>query len=104
MKHLCIILATALAAALSAIAKTFDWPTDATTAGARQFTAYHGETARFNLQFKGATTNLAPVCIYYQTDSMDRAEWFEPIPGAPSSTRRTTAARRSTASSSAAPT
>ena len=81
MKHHCTILATALAAALSATAKTFDWPIDATTAGARQFTAYHGETIRFNLQFKGAMTNLAPVCIYYQTNGMGNAEWFEPIPG-----------------------
>ena len=81
MKHQCTILATVLAAALSASAKTFDWPIDATTAGARQFTAYHGETVRFNLQFKGAMTNLAPVCIYYQTNGMDKAEWFEPIPG-----------------------
>ena len=80
-KLLCTILATAFAAALSASAKTFDWPIDATTAGARQFTAYHGETVRFNLQFKGAMTNLAPVCIYYQTNGMGKAEWFEPIPG-----------------------
>ena len=81
MKHLCTILATALAAALSASAKTFDWPIDATAAGARQFTAYHGETVRFNLKFGGAMTNLSPVCIYYQTNGMGKAEWFEPIPG-----------------------
>jgi len=36
---------------------------------------------RFNLQFKGAMTNLAPVCIYYQTNGMGNAEWFGPIPG-----------------------
>ena len=81
MKHTCSILATVLAVALSASAKTFDWPIDATTAGARQFTAYHGETIRFNLLFKGAMTNLAPVCIYYQTNGMAKAEWFGPIPG-----------------------
>ena len=81
MKAHCTIIATVLAAALSANAKTFDWPIDSPTAGARQFTAYHGETVRFNLQFKGAMTNLAPVCIYYQTNGMGNAEWFEPIPG-----------------------
>ena len=81
MKLICIILAMALAADLSATAKTLDWPIDATTAGARQFAAYHGETVRFNLQFMGAMTNLAPVCIYYQTNGMGKAEWFEPIPG-----------------------
>lgn len=81
MKTNCTILATAFAAALSASAKTFDWPIDAPTAGARQFTAYHGETVRFNLQFKGAMTNLSPVAIYYQTNGMGRAEWFGPVPG-----------------------
>lgn len=81
MKHICTILALALAAALSGAAKTFDWPVDAPTAGARQFTAYHGETVRFNLRFRGAMTNLAPVCIYYQTNGMGRAEWFGPVPG-----------------------
>lgn len=69
------------AAALSGPAKTFDWPIDAPTAGARQFTAYHGETVRFNLRLGGAMTNLAPVCIYYQTNGMGRAEWFGPVPG-----------------------
>lgn len=81
MKTHCTILATALAAALSASAKTFDWPIDAPTAGARQFTAYHGETVRFNLQFRGAMTNLSPRAIYYQTNGMGRAEWFGPVPG-----------------------
>ena len=81
MKHTCRILATVLAAALSATAKTFDWPIEAPTAGARLFTAYHGETVSFNLKFGGAMTNLSPVCIYYQTNGMDKAEWFGPIPG-----------------------
>ena len=80
-KHLCTALATALAAAFSASAKTFDWPIDAPTAGARQFTAYHGETVRFNLRLGGAMTNLVPVCIYYQTNGMGKAEWFGPVPG-----------------------
>ncbi|MBQ3344453.1 MAG: hypothetical protein IJG84_21315 [Kiritimatiellae bacterium] len=81
MKHLCTALATALAAAFCASAKTFDWPIDAPTAGARQFTAYHGETVRFNLRLGGAMTNLSPVAIYYQTNGMGKAEWFGPIPG-----------------------
>ena len=81
MKHLCTILATVLAAAFCASAKTFDWPIDAPTAGARQFTAYHGETVRFNLQFRGAMTNLTPAAIYYQTNGMGKAEWFGPVPG-----------------------
>ena len=80
-KHLCTALATALAAAFSASAKTFDWPIDAPTAGARQFTAYHGETVRFNLRLGGAMTNLVPVAIYYQTNGMGKAEWFGPVPG-----------------------
>lgn len=81
MKHLCTTLATVLAAALTASAKTFDWPIDAPTAGARQFTAYHGETVRFNLRLGGAMTNLSPVAIYYQTNGMGKAEWFGPVPG-----------------------
>ena len=81
MKHLCTILATVLVAAFSASAKTFDWPIDSPAAGARQFTAYHGETVRFNLQFRGAMTNLSPVAIYYQTNGMGKAEWFGPVPG-----------------------
>lgn len=81
MKHLCTILATVLAAAFSASAKTFDWPIDSPAAGARQFTAYHGETVRFNLQLRGAMTNLSPVAVYYQTNGMGKAEWFGPIPG-----------------------
>ena len=81
MKHLCTALATALAAAFCASAKTFDWPIDAPTAGARQFTAYHGETVRFNLRFGGSMTNLSPACIYYQTNGMGKAEWFGPVPG-----------------------
>lgn len=81
MKHLCTTLAIALAAVFSASAKTFDWPIGSPAAGARQFTAYHGETVRFNLLFGGAMTNLAPVCIYYQTNGMGKAEWFGPVPG-----------------------
>ena len=73
--------ALALAAAFSASAKTFDWPIDAPTAGARQFTAYHGETVRFHLRLGGAMTNLVPVCLYYQTNGMGKAEWFGPVPG-----------------------
>ena len=69
------------AAALTASAKTFDWPIDAPTAIARQFTAYHGETVRFNLRLGGAMTNLSPVCLYYQTNGMGKAEWFGPVPG-----------------------
>ena len=80
MKTHCKAIATALAGAVllsfPASAKTFDWPIDATTAGARQFTAYHGETVRFNLQLRGAMTNLTPVAIYYQTNGMGKAEWF----------------------------
>ena len=81
MKHLCIALAIALTAAFSASAKTFDWPIGSPAAKAETFTAYHGETVRFNLRFGGAMTNLAPVCIYYQTNGMGRAEWFGPVPG-----------------------
>ena len=61
-------------------AKTFDWPIDSPAARAASFTAYHGETVRFNLRFGGAMTNLAPVAIYYQTNGMGRAEWFT-VPG-----------------------
>ena len=68
MKTHCKATATALITSslfllTSSFAKTFDWPIDAPTAGARQFTAYHGETVRFNLQLRGAMTNLSPVAI-----------------------------------------
>ena len=76
-----ITFSLVFAAALSGAAKTFDWPIDAPTAGARQFTAYHGETVRFNLRLGGAMTNLVPVCLYYQTNGMGKAEWFGPVPG-----------------------
>ena len=81
MKHLCTILATVFAAAFTASAKTFDWPIDSPAAKAAQFTAYHGETVRFNLRLGGAMTNLSPVAIYYQTNGMGKAEWFGPVPG-----------------------
>ena len=76
-----ITFSLVFAAALSGVAKTFDWPVDAPTAIARQFTAYHGETVRFNLRLGGAMTNLVPVCLYYQTNGMGKAEWFGPVPG-----------------------
>lgn len=76
-----LLLASSFSLLPSSFAKTFDWPIDSPAAGARQFTAYHGETVRFNLQFRGAMTNLSPVAIYYQTNGMGKAEWFEPIPG-----------------------
>lgn len=81
IKGLSIAFAAVLAAAFAASAKTFDWPIDSPAAGARQFTAYHGETVRFNLRLSGAMTNLAPVAIYYQTNGMGKAEWFGPVPG-----------------------
>ena len=76
-----ITFSLVFAAALSGVAKTFDWPVDAPTAIARQFTAYHGETVRFNLRLGGAMTNLTPAAIYYQTNGMGKAEWFGPVPG-----------------------
>ena len=81
MKHLCTALAIALAAAFAASAKTFDWPIGSPAAKAETFTAYHGETVRFNLRLSGPMTNLAPVAIYYQTNGMDKADFFPPIPG-----------------------
>lgn len=80
MKHLCTTLATVLAAAFAASAKTFDWPIGSPAAKAETFTAYHGETVRFNLRLSGSMTNLAPVAIYYQTNGMGRSEWFS-VPG-----------------------
>ena len=80
LKLLAPILTSSFLLLPSSFAKTFDWPIDSPAARAASFTAYHGETVRFNLRFGGAMTNLAPVAIYYQTNGMGRAEWFT-VPG-----------------------
>lgn len=71
----------ALAASCSAFAKTFDWPLNAPVAKAETFTAYHGETVRFNLVLSGAMSNVTAEAIYYQTNGMAKSDWFGPIPG-----------------------
>ncbi|MBR2938701.1 MAG: hypothetical protein IKC15_02430 [Kiritimatiellae bacterium] len=76
-----IALTITLMAACSVAAKTFDWPLDAPVAEAKIWTAYHGETVRFNLMFSGAMSNVTAEAIYYKTNGMDKADWFPPIPG-----------------------
>ena len=75
------ILAAAVLSLSSASARTFDWHLRAPRSEPVVFDAYHGETVRFNLVFPDALSNAVPVAIYYQTNGMDRAEWFPPVPG-----------------------
>ena len=77
---LCLSASLLLCVENAASAKTFDWPIGSPAAKAETFTAYHGETVRFNLRLSGPMTNLAPVAIYYQTNGMGRTEWFT-VPG-----------------------
>lgn len=77
---LCLSASLLLCVENAASAKTFDWPIGSPAAKAETFTAYHGETVRFNLRLSGPMTNLAPVAIYYQTNGMGRSEWFT-VPG-----------------------
>ena len=77
---LCLSASLLLCVENAASAKTFDWPIGSPAAKAETFTAYHGETVRFNLRLSGPMTNLAPVAIYYQTNGMGRSEWFS-VPG-----------------------
>jgi len=76
-----IAFAIALTAACSGFAKTFDWPLSAPVAEAKLWTAYHGETVRFNLVFSGAMSNVTAEAIYYQTNGMGKTDWFGPVPG-----------------------
>lgn len=81
MKRHFILVATCLLAALGGSAKTFEWRISTPSVRAETFTAYHGETVRFNLVFSGAMSNVSAQAIYYQTNGMGRADYFPPIPG-----------------------
>ena len=81
MKRHFILVATCLLAALGGSAKTFEWRISTPSVRAETFTAYHGETVRFNLVFSGAMSNVSAQAIYYQTNGMGSADYFPPIPG-----------------------
>lgn len=74
-------LALATLATMATFAKTFEWRISTPSARAETFTAYHGETVRFNLVFSGAMSNVSAQAIYYQTNGMGSADYFPPIPG-----------------------
>jgi hypothetical protein len=78
-----VLFFAAIASAIapcSVFAKTFDWRLNAPVAKAETFTAYHGETIRFNLVFFGAMSNVTAEAIYYQTNGMAKTDWFH-VPG-----------------------
>ena len=81
MKRHFILVVTCLLAALGGSAKTFEWRISTPSVRAETFTAYHGETVRFNLVFSGAMSNVSAQAIYYQTNGMGSADYFPPIPG-----------------------
>ena len=64
------VLILAFLAACSGFAKTFTWRITGNDAAAAQFTAYHGETVRFDLQFSGAASNCTAdtASILYTTN------------------------------------
>ena len=85
VRGLCVLttgywLLTTVFAPCSVFAKTFDWRLNAPVAKAETFTAYHGETIRFNLVFSGAMSNVTAEAIYYQTNGMAKTDWFH-VPG-----------------------
>lgn len=70
-----IVLIAELCLALTASAKTFEWRITSPQAHAETFTAYHGETVRFNPVWSGALSNVTSSVLYYQTNGMDRTWW-----------------------------
>ena len=70
-------LSTALLAACSVSAKTFQWRITGNETTAGQFAAYHGETVAFDLSFSGAASNCtaSSARIFYQTNGMGGAYW-----------------------------
>lgn len=70
-----IVLIAELCLALTASAKTFEWRLTSPQAHAETFTAYHGETVRFNPVWSGALSNVTSSVLYYQTNGMDRTWW-----------------------------
>ena len=85
VRGLCVLttgywLLTTVFAPCSVFAKTFDFALNAPVAKAETFTAYHGETIRFNMLFSGAMSNVTAEAIYYQTNGMAKTDWFH-VPG-----------------------
>lgn len=70
MKHLCTILATALAAAFSGAAKTFDIDISTGRPAAANDAYYHGETIEFRaVRGRTAVTNIEYRSVLYTTNS-----------------------------------
>ena len=72
---LAIVLMAVLCSALTASAKTFEWRLTTPQARAETFTAYHGETIRFNPVWSGALSNVTASALYYQTPDMGQTWW-----------------------------
>ena len=72
---LAIVLMAVLCSALTASAKTFEWRLTTPQARAETFTAYHGETIRFNPVWSGALSNVTSSVLYYQTPDMGQTWW-----------------------------
>lgn len=70
-----VFLGLAMVASATASAKTFEWRITSPQAHAETFTAYHGETVRFNPVWSGALSNVTSSVLYYQTNGMDRTWW-----------------------------
>ena len=76
LKHLCTTIATALAATLTASAKTFDIDVSTGRPSAANGAYYHGETIEFRaVHGRTQVTNVEYGCIYYQTNGMGEAWW-----------------------------
>lgn len=83
MKHLCTILATALAAAFSASAAVpLRWSVETSRAQPAQFDAYHGTTLGLEASLQSYSKPLAitneAVSIYWQTNGMANIWWSAP--------------------------
>ena len=76
MKRLALMAKLCLAlTSLTASAKTFEWRLTTPQARAETFTAYHGETIRFNPVWSGALSNVTASALYYQTPDMGQTWW-----------------------------
>lgn len=72
---LCILCALCVLCGLNLSAKTFEWRLTTPQARAETFTAYHGETIRFNPVWSGALSNVTASALYYQTPDMGQTWW-----------------------------
>lgn len=70
-----VLLGFAAVASATAFPKTFEWRLTTPQARAETFTAYHGETIRFNPVWSGALSNVTASALYYQTPDMGQTWW-----------------------------